>query len=117
VSDKAASRIRDALDAMREAEGFVRGMDLDSFLNDTRTAYAVERCLSIVGEALRHVPEEVREAHPEVPWRDVVGMRNRLAHDYLRTDREIVWQTVWTDIPALRPQLERVLAALGRSGS
>ena len=112
-------RIRDALDAMRMAEGFsaragqaVEGMTLEAFTQDTKTAYAAGRCFTIIGEALRHVPETVRNEHPEVPWRDILGMRNRIAHDYLRTDQELIWQTIHQDFPTIRPLLVSVLDQL-----
>ena len=102
-------RIQDALDAMRMAEGFVEGMTLEAFTQDTKTAYAVGRCFTIIGEALRHVPEAVRNQHSEVPWRDILGMRNRITHDYLRTDQELIWQTIHEDFPTIRPLLVNVL--------
>jgi len=71
-------RIEDALDGMRMAEEFVEGMTLKAFTSDIKTVFAVERCFTILGEALRHVPDAVRNDHPEVPWRDILGMRNRI---------------------------------------
>lgn len=108
----AADRIRDALGAMDAAEAFVSGLTREAFAADMRTVFAVERCFTILGEALSHVPDSVRAAYPDVPWQDVRGMRNRITHDYLRTDKEMMWQTIHSDFPALRPLLDRVLAAL-----
>ncbi len=110
-----ALRLQDALDVMDRATGFVGPSTAEAFARDDKTAYAVERCLTVLGEALRHVPDAVREAHPDVPWREILGMRNRVAHDYLRTDREMMWQTVRVDFPALRPLLPHVLDGLSDS--
>lgn len=103
-----AQRVQDALDVMDRAEAFVGEMRPDEFAADDRTVFAVERCFTVLGEAVRHVPDDVRAAHPDVPWQDIIGMRNRVTHDYLYTDREIIWRTVRVDFPALRPLLERV---------
>ncbi|MCH7638700.1 MAG: DUF86 domain-containing protein [Bacteroidetes bacterium] len=105
-------RIEDALDAMRMAEEFVEGMTLETFTGDIKTVFAVERCFTIIGEALRHVPDAVRNDHPEVPWRDILGMRNRIMHDYLRTDQELIWQTIHQDFPTIRPLLVSVFDQL-----
>jgi uncharacterized protein with HEPN domain len=105
-------RVRDALEAMRTADSFIGQMSAQEFASDLKTLYAVEYCFIIIGEALRHVPDEVRAAYPDVPWRDIAGMRNRIAHDYLYTDRELIWETVRTDFPPVVTLLERVLADL-----
>ena len=105
-------RLGDAVNAMHTAKRFVGDMSREHFASDLKTLYAVEYCFIIVGEALRHVPEEVREAHTDVPWREVAGMRNRIAHDYLYTDGELIWQTVHREFPPLILRLERLIAAL-----
>ena len=97
---------------MAAAETFVAGMSVDDFRDDMRTAYAVERCFTVLGEALSHVPIDIQSENPDVPWRDIRGMRNRVAHDYLRTDREMMWQTIREDFSLLRPLLEAVLGRL-----
>ena len=85
-----------------------------AFEGDEKTLYAVEYCFIVVGEALGHVPTDVRADHPEVPWREIVGMRNRIAHDDLGVDRDLTWQTVTEEFPAVRPLLQRVLDGLER---
>lgn len=66
----------------------------------------------MIGEALRHVRDDVRAAHPEVPWREIAGMRNWIAHDYFGVDRDLIWQTVTDEFPNLRLLLHRALADL-----
>jgi uncharacterized protein with HEPN domain len=70
---------------------------------------AVERALEIVGEAARQLPPTYRAAHPEVPWRDIIGMRNILAHGYASVEDAIIWRTVAVRIPQLLEQLERLI--------
>ena len=105
-------RIQDALDVLDKAAGFVGETEPHEFAADEKAVYAVERCFTVLGEALRHVPDAVREAHPDVPWAEITGMRNRITHDYLYTDREMMWQTVRVDFPEIRPLLQRVLNEL-----
>lgn len=69
------------------------------------------RLVEIVGEAASRVTSETREAHPEIPWREIVGMRNRLIHGYDVVDHDVLWQTIREDLPPLIRQLEKVLAA------
>ncbi len=107
-----ALRLRDAIAVIDRAADFVGDLRADEFAADEKAVYAVERCLTVLGEAIRHVPDEVQTRHPDVPWRQILGMRNRITHDYLYTDREMMWQTVRTDFPALRPLLQSVLDAL-----
>ncbi len=62
----------------------------------------------MIGEAARRVSNDVREAHPEIPWADIVGMRSKIVHDYMNVDEDIVWEVVTRDLPALVAALEKV---------
>jgi uncharacterized protein with HEPN domain len=96
---------------------YTSGMDQDAFLRDGLTYDATLRNLELIGEAATHVPEQVREANPEVPWRLIVATRNRLIHGYLGLDNDTVWSIIQTDIPALLAALRalRVPMAPARS--
>lgn len=104
--------LRDILDAMDAIEEFTRDMDYNQFLADRRTRNAVERNLEIIGEAVRHVPDSVRAQFPEVEWRKIAGMRDRIIHGYFGIDYVLVWETIKVHIPATRPQIERVLRTI-----
>ncbi len=65
--------------------------------------------VQVIGEAARKVSIEFQQAHPELPWRQIIGMRHRIVHDYMRVDEDILWQVVTIDLPSLLPLLEHLL--------
>lgn len=75
------------------------------------------RHLQIVGEAARAVPESVRAFAPEIPWREIVGMRSVLVHGYFEVDTGLVWDAVTRDVPQLKPAMEELLACIEAEGS
>jgi uncharacterized protein with HEPN domain len=81
--DDACDRIGDMATALGKARDFVGAMSLSMFTADEKTLYAVIRALEVAGEAAKRVPEKVRLAHPEIPWRSLAGMRDKLIHDYV----------------------------------
>jgi uncharacterized protein with HEPN domain len=106
------NRLSDYLDHMQQAAtdacSFVEGLAKDDFLADKRTQQAVVMSLIIIGEAATKVMDgyaEFTEVHPEVPWRSMRGMRNRIAHGYFDINLDVVWDTVHTALPALLKQL------------
>jgi len=93
----------------------VEGLSKDDFLTDKRTQQAVIMSLVIIGEAATKVMDgsaEFTQAHPEVPWRSMRGMRNRIAHGYFDINLEVVWETVQTALPDLLKQLPAVRRAV-----
>ena len=83
-------------------------MDHSAFLQDEKTVDAVVRNLEVLGEAARQIPDEFAAGHPDVPWRKITGLRNRIVHDYFGLDLEIIWQIVRNDLPSLRATLEKI---------
>ncbi|MDF0593723.1 DUF86 domain-containing protein [Methanotrichaceae archaeon M04Ac] len=106
--------LRDILYAAERAEGFIEGMDFSAFEADEKTCFAVVRALEIVGEATKKIPPEVRQIYPELPWREMVGMRDKLSHDYFGVDLWRVFETVRRDIPPLRASLEDMIRDLDK---
>jgi len=96
----------DMLLEARRIERFVAGMDRDTFAGDEVRWYAALHALTVLGEAAAHVSREGREAHPEIPWGDIIGIRNRIVHEYFRVNVGTVWITATGDIPDLIPLLE-----------
>lgn len=99
------------LEAARDALAFVEGRSREDIAADRMLLRSLERELEIIGEAASKVSAEFRSAHPEMPWADMMGMRNRLIHAYFDISLSIVWSTVREDLPALIAQLEGALNA------
>lgn len=105
-------RLVDYLEHMQQAAadacGFIAGLGKDDFLCDKRTQQAVIMSLIIIGEAATKVMDgyaEFARAHPEVPWRSMRGMRNRIAHGYFDVNLDVVWDTMQTALPSLLESL------------
>ena len=105
--------VRDMIAFGEKALDYAAGLDQAAFVASSITYDATLRNLQLIGEAATHVPEEVREAHPEIEWRDIVATRNRLAHDYLGLDDDAIWSIIRDDVPPLLPKLRSLLDAEG----
>jgi uncharacterized protein with HEPN domain len=101
--------LRHMLDAIDRINGYVAGMPFGEFEFDLMAQDAVVRQLGIIGEAARRVSRSLQEDSPEIPWADIVGMRNILIHDYLEVDLGEVWKTVQDDLPALKEEVLEIL--------
>ena len=101
-----ASYLLDMLVAARDAVAFADGLLYAEFARDRRNQFAILKSVEIVGEAASRLSAETRELHPDIPWREIVGMRNRLVHAYFDIDLRLVWDTVNSDLPDLITQLE-----------
>ncbi len=102
--------IRDMLKYCREVTAFTAGMDYDAYLADERTLRAVSFNLLQIGELAGKAPPSVREAHPEIAWRETIGLRNRIAHAYYQIEPAKLWEIIQHHVPALAEQLEPLLA-------
>lgn len=101
--------IEDMLACGEKVISYTEGMTQADFIADTRTYDAVLRNLELIGEAATHVPVGVRESNPQIEWRSIIGVRNRVAHGYLGIDDDVVWDIVQTAVPRLLSELRRLL--------
>jgi len=78
--------VEDIIEAMEDALSFIKEMEYDDFVKDRKTVYAIIRALEIIGEAVKKVPFGVRNRYPEIPWKEIAGMRDKLIHAYFGVD-------------------------------
>ncbi|RLI79786.1 DUF86 domain-containing protein [Archaeoglobales archaeon] len=105
--------IEDIVNAMNKALKFVEGMSYEEFAKDDKTVFAVVRAIEIIGEAVKNIPEDIRGKYPEIPWKGMTGMRDKVIHGYFGVDLKVVWDTVKKRIPEVKPLFERMLEELG----
>ena len=102
-------RLHHILDAATEALNMASGRSRDELDTDRMLNLSLVRLLEIIGEAARAISPEYRESHPELPWRSMTGLRDRLAHGYFDVNLDIVWQTIQEDIKPLIEKLQLII--------
>jgi len=105
--------IADIIDATTDIRSFTGGMTFDDFVADKRSKLAIIRCLEIIGEAVKNLPEDLKRAHPEVDWRGAASMRDVLIHAYFGSSDRIIWDTIKCDLPVLERQVKEILEGIG----
>ena len=101
--------ISDIVAACEEVLAFTDGVDFDTFVSDRRTYLATLWDIRLIGEAAMKLPKGFKDAHPQIPWSAMIGMRHHLTHGYADTDDQVVWDTIRTDIPRLLADLRELL--------
>jgi uncharacterized protein with HEPN domain len=105
LDDDDAARVWDVATYAQRLLDMARGRTYDEFLSDTQFRLAAERCIEIIGEAAGHVSDEFRSQFPDIPWRQIVGIRNIIVHGYAELDHERLWRVIQNDLEALVAQL------------
>lgn len=100
--------IGDIIQNMRLAKKVVADIDYQTFVSMEEKNYTVVRCIEIIGEAVKNIPEDLRMKNPEVPWKALAGMRDLAIHFYMGIDYKIIWEAVKIDYPALLPRIEKI---------
>ena len=111
-SDAAPAALRDIAHHIDLALHFAVGFDYEAFVADPRTVYAVTRCLEIISEASRRLPDELKARHPTIAWKQMAGAGNIYRHDYEDVAASYVWTTLRNHLPVLRAVIAHELAAL-----
>lgn len=101
--------IRDMIDFGEKVLAYTEGLDQDEFVAEGLIYDATLRNIELIGVAATHIPSNVREAHSEIEWRQIIGTRNQLAHVYLGLDDDVIWDIICTDIPRLLQALRTLL--------
>ncbi len=97
------------IEALRDIQGFVRGMEEEDFVSDKKAQYAVMQAFEIIGEATNLLSQDYRSTHPEMPWKRMVDFRNKLIHHYFGISQKQVWNAVRENVPRLLMEVERLL--------
>ncbi|MCS7261524.1 MAG: DUF86 domain-containing protein [Anaerolineae bacterium] len=103
--------LEDIIEACEKILRYTREMSFAQFAADERTLDAVARNLEIIGEAARHIPEEIRQRYGEVEWAKIVALRNVVAHKYFGVDEEILWDIIQNKVPHLLEHVQHILDA------
>ena len=104
-----AIRLRHMLDAAIEAEDFISDKDRNDLGNDRKLELALVKCIEIIGEAAASISKECQDDFPQIPWTNIIGMRNRLIHAYFEINLDILWKTLTDDIPPLIIELKKIV--------
>jgi len=94
---------------LKDVVGFIESLDFDGFLVDTKTVSACAFTLGQIGELAGKMEESIQAAHPEIPWRSLKGLRNRVVHDYENVDFSVLWAILTKDVPQVLTQFEAIL--------
>ncbi len=93
--------LQDICDCIEKIKGYIKDVDYDDFVQDTKTLDAVTHNLLIIGEATKQIPDSLRRQYPEVPWRQVAGLRDVIAHTYFKLNGQIVWDIINNELDPL----------------
>jgi uncharacterized protein with HEPN domain len=109
--------INDIATAIANISEFIKEMDYNDFIKDKKTEFAVIRALEIIGEAAKNIPESVRDKYPEVPWKSMSGMRDKLIHAYFGVRLELIWNTASELLPPLKNIFQQISLELESSNA
>jgi len=94
--------------AIKKIEKYTAEFSEEEFINDEKTVDAVIRNLGIIGEAASNLPVPIKDENLKIPWREIIGMRNKVIHEYFGVDWDVLWETVKYDIPELKKQIKNI---------
>jgi uncharacterized protein with HEPN domain len=101
--------LNDIFEAIERIDTYVKGLTFEEFSKDTLVIDAVIRNFEIIGEATKHIPAEITIAHPNVQWKKMAGMRDKLSHEYFGVNIEILWKTAKNRLPSLKSTVKELL--------
>jgi len=102
----------DILDSLNKIFKYTQNMSYEDFIDDDKTIDAIIRNIEIMGEAVKYLPADVRDEFPEIPFKKIAGMRDKIIHGYFGINYDDVWATIQSDLPKLKPQIETALKLL-----
>jgi uncharacterized protein with HEPN domain len=100
--------LNDILESIADIKSFTSGMSFEVFETDRKTSQAVLRSLEVIGEAVKKLPSEIKTNYPQIPWKEIAGMRDKLIHEYFGVDLEIVWSSIGDDLQPLEDSIREI---------
>lgn len=100
--------LEDILEAISKIESYTESLTFEEFQKDEKTIDAVVRNFEIMGEAVNNIPESLKEEYPEVEWKEVIGFRNIMIHEYFGVDTEAVWETIHSNLPGFKNKITKL---------
>lgn len=100
--------LNDIIESISDIREFTKGMTYEGFTKDKKTIKAVVRSLEIIGEAANKIPQHIVESYSEIPWQEIIGMRNKIIHEYFGIDLDIVWQSIEEDLVPLEITVKKM---------
>jgi uncharacterized protein with HEPN domain len=104
----AALYLEDISESIKRIENYVTGLTFEEFARDKKTIDAVVRNLSVIGEAVKSIPEEIKSKHSDIPWNEIIGMRNKVMHEYFSVAEDILWETIRKNLPSLKEKINQI---------
>lgn len=101
--------VKDIIDSIQKIEQYTKGLSVEKFKEEDLIIDAVIRNFEIIGEASKNIPEEIKTQHPDIPWKEMAGMRDKVIHEYFGVDFDIVWKTISTRLTSLKESLSNIL--------
>jgi len=112
IDKRLESQIQDILEASDVTEEFIADMTFPDFIQDQKTIFAVERSLGIVGATAKRLPISFQDNYPDIPWRDIIGIGDKLTYGYFETDLAVLWAVAKQHLPMLKHGMNQALAKL-----
>ena len=104
--------VEDIWESIEKIERYTEGVTRENFQNDEKTTDAVVRNLEIIGEAAGRLPKDYTDRHSEIEWVKIIGLRNRIVHEYFGVDLQIIWQILQKDLPVFKTSLKDIRSEL-----
>ncbi len=102
--------LNDVLDMIADVKKFTEDLSFEDFKKDKKSIFAVIRCLEVIGEASKQIPNTLKKKYGQIPWEDIEAMRNKLIHEYFGADVNIIWGTIQEDLKPLEKAVKKIIA-------